>query len=401
MLKYKYYYIKQGDNMSTDLNGKTTNKLMVTLGVLTIIFSAIEIIITIMTAGMDVFTFINFMLVPIGVGFLLYSYLKHKKNLQKPIMGSLLTYQLCMSTSYLTSYIVSGMYPFKDMKEDPILLLLEIVNVVIYGLIFINHFLLNSSKLSNKRIRQTSVTALLFLFVSYGIQIAYSLCTFTVKPNQYLIIAWLVAFLRDFSLMALIVHTEAKIDRYKEKREQFREQYGFEDDDRVILQVAQQTPRKGIYEFIDLAKRLPEYKFIWVGGFSYGSFSSEKKEVEKRKAEAPSNIQFPGFVDDVSAAYAGADVFLIPSYKEIMPMSILEALSSGLPVFARKLNEYHSLYPGAAGFFDNIDEVIPMLADDELLSRSAANARKSVEQNDMYVVAQNHANLYKKLCGDS
>lgn len=206
--------------MSKDLNGKTSNKLMVTLGVLTIVFSVIDIILTIMTAGMDIFTFINFMLIPIGVGFLLYSYLEHKKNLQKPIMGSLLTYQLCMSTSYLTSYIVSGMYPFKEIGEDSIVLLLEIVNVVIYGFILINHFLLNNSKLSNKRIRQSSVTALLILLVSYGIQIVYSVSTLTVKQNHLLILAWFVAFLRDFSLMALLVHTEVKIDRYKEKREQ-------------------------------------------------------------------------------------------------------------------------------------------------------------------------------------
>lgn len=206
--------------MSKDLNVKTSNKLMVTLGVLTIVFSVVGIVLTIMTAGMDIFAFINLMLVPIGVGFLLYSYLKHKKNLQKPIMGSLLTYQLCMSTSYLTSYIVSGMYPFKELEEDPILLLLEIVNVVIYGFILINHFLLNNSKLSNKRIRQTSVIALLFLFVSYCIQIIYSVSTFTAKPDHLLILAWFVAFLRDFSLMALLVHTEVKIDRYKEKREQ-------------------------------------------------------------------------------------------------------------------------------------------------------------------------------------
>ena len=206
--------------MSKELNGKTSNKLMVTLGVLTIIFSAVDLIITIMTVGMDIFTFINFMLMPVGVGFLLYSYLEHKKNLQKPIMGSLFTYQLCMSTSYLTSYMASGMYPYSDMGEDPILLLLEIVNVVIYGLLLIDHFLLNSSKLSNKRIRKTSVTALFFLLASYTIQIVYSVCNYTAKPNQYLIIAWLAAFLRDFALMALLVHTEAKIDRYKEKREQ-------------------------------------------------------------------------------------------------------------------------------------------------------------------------------------
>ncbi|MDO5845600.1 MAG: glycosyltransferase, partial [Methanocorpusculum sp.] len=36
------------------------------------------------------------------------------------------------------------------------------------------------------------------------------------------------------------------------KRAEFRKAYGFTDDDKVILQVAQQTPRKGIYDFLDL-----------------------------------------------------------------------------------------------------------------------------------------------------
>ena len=183
----------------------------------------------------------------------------------------------------------------------------------------------------------------------------------------------------------------------KEKRAVFREKYGLSEDDKVILQVAQQTPRKGIYDYIEMAGRLPEYKFVWIGGFSYGAFSSEKKEVERRKAKAPSNMIFPGFVEDVAAAYAAADVFWIPSYKEIMPMSILEALSSGLPVIARELHEYRSLYPGIAAYYEKNDDLIPLLADDEMLKTAAAGARGSVERNDMNNVAKMHVELYKEI----
>lgn len=183
----------------------------------------------------------------------------------------------------------------------------------------------------------------------------------------------------------------------KEKRAQFREHYKIGEDEKVILQVAQQTPRKGIYDFIDVAKKLPEYKFVWVGGFAYGAFSSEKSEVEKRIAAASPNVIFPGFVEDIAAAYAAADVFLFPSYKEIMPMSILEALSSGLPVISREWYEYPSLYPGIAGYFKEIDEAIPMLKDDEFLQNAASKARDSVERNDMNNVAKMHLELYQKL----
>ena len=189
-------------------------------------------------------------------------------------------------------------------------------------------------------------------------------------------------------------------DRFKpdaEKRAQFRAQYNIPDDRKVILQVAQQTPRKGIYDFIDIARKLPDYTFVWVGGFAYGVFSSEKKEVERRIASASPNVIFTGFVDDISAVYAAADVFLFPSFKEIMPMSILEALSSGLPVVSREWYEYPSLYPGIAAYFKNIDEAIPLLNDDELLRKAAAHARDSVEPNDIHVVAANHRKLYESI----
>ncbi len=189
-------------------------------------------------------------------------------------------------------------------------------------------------------------------------------------------------------------------DRFKpdaEKRAKLREQYHIPEDRKVILQVAQQTPRKGIYDFIDVAHRLPDYTFIWVGGFAYGAFSTEKKEVKWRIATAPPNVLFTGFVEDISAVYAAADVFLFPSYKEIMPMSILEALSSGLPVISREWHEYPSLYPGIAAYFKNIEEVIPLLNDEELLRRAAAHARDSVEQNDIHIVATKHKKLYASL----
>jgi len=189
-------------------------------------------------------------------------------------------------------------------------------------------------------------------------------------------------------------------ERFKpdaEKRVQFREQYHIPEDRKVILQVAQQTPRKGIYDFIEVARKLPDYTFVWVGGFAYGMFSSERKEVERRIASASSNVIFTGFVDDISAVYAASDVFLFPSYKEIMPMSILEALSSGLPVISREWYEYPSLYPGIAAYFKKIEDAIPLLNDDELLRRAAAGARKSVEQNDMHIVAQKHKTLYQSL----
>ncbi|MFA7023736.1 MAG: glycosyltransferase family 4 protein [Methanocorpusculum sp.] len=182
-----------------------------------------------------------------------------------------------------------------------------------------------------------------------------------------------------------------------EKRRIFRETYGFSDDDKVILQVAQQTPRKGIYDFLDLAYEHPEYKFMWVGGFPYGPISDNRKKVEARKAKAGDNVIFPGFVPDITGVYAGADVFLFPSYGDLMSISIMEALSSGLPVISRDLSEYRELFPGIAGFFTKNEEIAPLLADEAMLRNAASHARASVEPYDIYKVAQMHADLYAEL----
>ena len=45
--------------------------------------------------------------------------------------------------------------------------------------------------------------------------------------------------------------------------EEFRKKYGFKNEDKVIMGVGLWIERKGILDFVELAKRLPEYKFIW------------------------------------------------------------------------------------------------------------------------------------------
>ncbi|ABN57010.1 MULTISPECIES: glycosyltransferase family 4 protein [Methanoculleus] len=184
-----------------------------------------------------------------------------------------------------------------------------------------------------------------------------------------------------------------------EKRAAFRKTYGIGEDEWVVLTVAQQTPRKGIYDFLALSHEHPDIKFVWVGGFPYGRLSQDYSMIEEKKSRCGKNVLFTGFVDDITAAYCSADVFFIPSYAEGLPMVILEAFATGLPVVARRIPEFTGNFRDTALYFDNTEEAGMLLENRDLLGRHAALSRPFTEDYDIRTIANLHIDLYRKLAG--
>jgi glycosyltransferase involved in cell wall biosynthesis len=176
----------------------------------------------------------------------------------------------------------------------------------------------------------------------------------------------------------------------EKKRQAFREEYGIGDDEEVVLTVAQLTPRKGLYDFLALAKECPEKKWIWVGGLPYGAMSKNYRRIKKIKRHPAENVIFTGHIADISHAYSGADVFFLPSYAETFGLVILEALSCGLPVIARDIPEYYGIFDGQILFFEDNDDVIRLLDETGLLRQKAASARDFSARYDIRSVAAQH-----------
>ena len=183
------------------------------------------------------------------------------------------------------------------------------------------------------------------------------------------------------------------------KRAAFRAKYGIGEDEWVVLTVAQQTPRKGIYDFLALAHEHPEIRFVWVGGFPYGKLSQDYGVIEEKKSRCGKKVLFTGFVDDITAAYCSADVFFMPSYAEGLPMVILEALATGLPVVARRIPEFTGNFKDTALYFEDIEEAGALLEDRALLGKHAAISRPFTDNYDIRKVADLHVDLYRELTG--
>ena len=170
----------------------------------------------------------------------------------------------------------------------------------------------------------------------------------------------------------------------------FRKTYGFKKNDKVIVGIGLYLERKGILDFIELARRLPDYKFIWFGRPYKGLVP---RKINKAVKNAPKNIQFPGYVEPImiKSAMCGADLYLFPTHEETEGIPIMEAcackckaLISDIGVFEGWLEDKKSVYKAK-----NIDEF-------EDLAKKIINGELPDLTEEAYKVAQK---CDVKLCG--
>lgn len=128
-------------------------------------------------------------------------------------------------------------------------------------------------------------------------------------------------------------------DRDEEGQVQFRESQGLSKEDKVVISVGHFIERKGITDFVELAKRMPDHHFFWFG-------YTNKKMIPKAVREAVEtnlpNLHFPGYVDKetLRAAYRESDLFVFLTHEETEGIVLLEALSMKIPVLIRDIPIY-------------------------------------------------------------
>lgn len=128
----------------------------------------------------------------------------------------------------------------------------------------------------------------------------------------------------------------------KASRRELRQAYGLDPDKFTVVCAGQLQTRKGIFDFADLAKRMPDLQFVWAGGFSFGRMTDGYAEISDLLKDHPDNLFFPGSLprEQMNELYNIGDVMFLPSYDELFPMTILEAMSSGLPLLLRDIDVY-------------------------------------------------------------
>ena len=161
----------------------------------------------------------------------------------------------------------------------------------------------------------------------------------------------LVAFGIDRDKITYIpnfVNSEKWFKPSAEDKSAVRKRYGWKDEDFVVLGAGQIQKRKGIDDFVTLAKTNPDIQFVWAGGFSFGGMTDGYDACKKLMKNPPANLTFTGIVDadEMRQLYGACDLFLLPSFNELFPMTILEAAACGAPIMLRDLELYRIILEG-------------------------------------------------------
>ena len=127
-----------------------------------------------------------------------------------------------------------------------------------------------------------------------------------------------------------------------------KNEYNIDKEKFVVLCVGQLQKRKGIFDFIEVAKKMPDVEFVWAGGFSFKKISDGYDQIQKIINSPPPNVKFLGIVqrDKMNKLYNIADVMFLASFEELFPMTILESANCKVPILLRDIELYKGILDG-------------------------------------------------------
>ncbi|VVB62031.1 Glycosyl transferases group 1 [uncultured archaeon] len=138
--------------------------------------------------------------------------------------------------------------------------------------------------------------------------------------------------------------------------------------------------------YLRIARMLPEYKFIMIGGKS--DTEPDLYDPIREEAQALHNLEFLGFIsyDKMQKYYEESLVLLNTSKAEGFPNTFLEAWVNNTPVISLNVDPDEVICNEKLGlhsktFEQMIIDVNTFLRDDKLRDEMGANGRKYVEEN--------------------
>jgi glycosyltransferase involved in cell wall biosynthesis len=178
-------------------------------------------------------------------------------------------------------------------------------------------------------------------------------------------------------------------------------------NNKTVLMIARIVVNKGVNEFLNsariLKKNYPDWKFLIVGGLDYKSPDSINinylNELRKKNI-----ISIHDYKSNVLKFYENAEIFCLPSYREGMPKTVLEASSCGLPVVTTDaigcrdsiINNFSGLLCKPYNHIDLANKIEILIKDKKLRKKLGKNGKIYAKSNfAINKITNKIFNLYK------
>lgn len=205
-----------------------------------------------------------------------------------------------------------------------------------------------------------------------------------------------------------VLHNGIGVDEFAKPgdRTSARQVFGAAVEDFVIIQVARldylKDHQTAVRSFAHVVSQRPNARFVLVGDGP----ERETIEAEARASGVHERMTFLGIRHDVPGLLAGADVFLLTSVSEGIPLTVLEAMAAGLPVVGTDVggmsevvvtDETGLLVP-AKDVVAVATAVLKIAADRELARRFGEAGQRRVRQHfDEAQMCASYGRIYEEL----
>ncbi|AEF24791.1 glycosyltransferase family 4 protein [Streptococcus parauberis] len=179
-----------------------------------------------------------------------------------------------------------------------------------------------------------------------------------------------------------------------DKEAAFRDYFKIEKGQKVVIGAGLYFLRKGIDDFVRVAQKMPDVRFIWFGETNKWIIPAEVRQLVEHNH--PQNLLFPGYIkgDVYEGAMTAADAFFFPSREETEGIVVLEALASKQNILVRDIPVYSGwidqecaeLASDVDGFVEGLERIFSGQVDKTQKGYQVAESR-SIEKVAAQLVA--------------
>lgn len=194
-------------------------------------------------------------------------------------------------------------------------------------------------------------------------------------------------------------------DTKRIKREKIRTELEIPDDATVLLSVGEVNENKNHRVVIEALAKLKAKNVHYI--ICGRGELEESHEALAKQLGLEGRVHLTGYRNDVADFYQAADIFVFPSLREGLPVAVMEAMASGLPVVCSKIRGSSDLIHDEIALIsaptasEEFAEALRSLIDNPSIQRTLIH--QNIDNAQMYsfeLVREEMARIYKEVLAE-